>query len=216
MSGPRTILGPQWQLALRYFVRLYSNWALFGAGTLIIIIFTPHVVSTLWRYVASPDRTVLDVVAFVTFGSFAVCASVLALIALRAMVRRAEQADFLEKIEESIESESRLLGRAEWADGANRYPGVISCRNDRLVFENADMITSVNARHIDYDTSDKLPNGESVEFGMRVLRIRSGDITLSFVVDADDAREWRYVLNLVVVKPREPDSGETDIENAAS
>lgn len=208
MNGPKGLIGPHWPLAIRYFARLYLSWAFWGAGTMVVLFFMPHVVSTLWNYVAIPERTLIDIVAFVTFGSVAVFASVVVLIALRALVRRAEHADFLETIAGSVEPTSRLLSRVEWAEGTKRHPGVISCRDDRFFFENSDVVTSFNARHIDYDTGERLPDGQAVEVGKRVLMIRSGDTAFHFVVDREDADEWRKVLNLVVVRRREEDSAE--------
>ena len=83
---------------------------------------------------------------------------------------------------------SKVVTRAEFLEGPNRIPVVLSIADDRVVYENPDLdayLENRNIEEVEYD--DETSTGHNVHG--RVVRLRSHGHVFEFEVDAAAAKQ---------------------------
>ena len=101
--------------------------------------------------------------------------------------------DLLEEMMAKRKASCRAVCRAEFLEGPNRIPVVLSLADDRVIYENADLdafLEMTNLEEIEYD--DETSTGHSVHG--RVLRMRSHGHAFEFEMDPTMAKHWEGML----------------------
>ncbi|HVR38552.1 MAG TPA: hypothetical protein VMU84_05605 [Thermoanaerobaculia bacterium] len=86
---------------------------------------------------------------------------------------------------------SKLVGRAEYVEGAERINVALALSEDTFYYENADLQASFELRHIDdIEYDDELATGKNIDPGYRALRLRSHGVTFEFILEPTEAPKW--------------------------
>src|SRR5205809_1327352 len=110
--------------------------------------------------------------AAVTIGGVIVLAGLLA------MFLKVRQTDLLGAIMQKRAPTSKLVSRADYVEGVETIPVVLSLTNDVLYYENPDLDASFDLNRIDeIEYTDELATGKNVDGHCRVLRLRSHGAT---------------------------------------
>jgi hypothetical protein len=100
----------------------------------------------------------------------------------------------LDQIARKKAEASKLVSKAELAEGINRIPVVLSLTDDSIYYENPDLDAQLELSRIEeIEYADELATGRSIDGG-RVLRLRSHGHAFEFVLDTKDARRWNDAL----------------------
>lgn len=89
---------------------------------------------------------------------------------------------------------SRIVSRAEFADGNRRMEVVLALTQTTLFYENRGMQGALDlqwVREVEYD--DALATGTEVS-GREVLRLRTDSQAFEFVLPKDEAARWHLML----------------------
>lgn len=119
---------------------------------------------------------------------------VLVLIVLTVLFLRARRQDLLGAIEKK-RAGAKVISRADYVEGAETIPVVISLTSDTFHYENPDLEASFELARIDeIEYADDLMTGKSIHHGCRVLRLRSHGTTFEFVLSGQDCAKWMAAL----------------------
>jgi hypothetical protein len=100
----------------------------------------------------------------------------------------------LDQIARKRADASKLVAKAELAEGINRIPVVLSLTDDAIFYENPDLDAQLELSRIEeIEYADELATGRSIESG-RVLRLRSHGHAFEFVLDTKEAARWNKAL----------------------
>ena len=103
---------------------------------------------------------------------------------------RARQSDLLGEIMKK-RAGSKLVSRADYVEGVETIPVVLSLTEDTIYYENPDLQASFELPRIDeVEYADDLMTGKHIRQGCRVLRLRSHGATFEFLLDAAEAKKW--------------------------
>lgn len=90
---------------------------------------------------------------------------------------------------------SRLISKADYVEGAETIPVVLSLTDDAIYYENADLQASFELSRIDeVEYADDLVTGRHIRQGCRVLRVRSHGTALEFLLDKVEHGKWKDAL----------------------
>jgi hypothetical protein len=133
--------------------------------------------------VSMPSNTVLTVVGLIVLA------------VLFVFFLRARRQDLVGAIMKKRGSMASLVTPADYVEGAETIPVVLSLAGDTFYYENPDMEASFELARIDeVEYADDLMTGKSVHQGCRVLRLRSHGKTIEFVLSAPDCAKWQSAL----------------------
>lgn len=119
---------------------------------------------------------------------------VIVLIVLAMVFLRARRQDLLGAIEKK-RAGSKLISRADYAEGAQLIPVVLSLTDDTFYYENPELEASFELARIDeIEYADDLMTGKTIHHGCRVLRLRSHGATFEFVLSGQDCAKWMAAL----------------------
>ena len=111
------------------------------------------------------------------------------------MLLRARMRDHLDEIVRKRTAGASIVTRADYVEGLNHMPVVLSLAGDTFYYENADLEASFELARIDeVEYVDELATGVSVAAGQRVLRLRSHGAIFEFVMAAAEADRWRALV----------------------
>ena len=103
--------------------------------------------------------------------------------------------DLLAEILEKKKASSKLVSRAEYAEGLERMLVALSLTDTSFYYENPDLQASFDLAMIDeIEYDDELSTGRPVEHGCRVLRLRSHGTTFDFILTPADCEKWMVAL----------------------
>ena len=103
-------------------------------------------------------------------------------------------ADQLKTIEQQRRAESKLVGRADFVEGMQHFPVVLSLTDRDLKYENHDLQAQLDLERIEeVEYVHELATGKDVPNGT-VLRLRSHGHTFEFIVDKTAADQWVVAL----------------------
>ena len=118
---------------------------------------------------------------------------VIILAALIWLFVRTRSKDRIEELLTKRRASSQAVTRAEFLEGPNRIPVVLSLAADRIVYENPDLdayLELKNCQEIEYD--DETSTGRSVHG--RVMRLRAHGHVFEFELDAAAAKQFEAAL----------------------
>lgn len=120
----------------------------------------------------------------------------IAVIAVLAMVFvKLRRDDVLGEIIEKRRASSRLVTRAEYVEGVEKIPVVLSVTDDTFYYQNGDLDASFDLDRVDeVEYTDDLATGKSFDHSCRVLRLRSHGAIFEFLLPKDDCSKWMAVL----------------------
>lgn len=121
-------------------------------------------------------------------------ATVVGLLAVAVLVwfyLRQHNSDQLVAIENRRKPEARIVERADYVEGMQHIPVVLSLTNSAIFYENVDLQAQLDLAKIDeVEYDDELATGTAVAAHGRVLRLRSHGHTIEFVVPRESADKW--------------------------
>ena len=116
-------------------------------------------------------------------------------VALVVIFLKVRQKDLLGAIIQKRQPTSKLVTRADYAEGAERIPVALSVSTDTLYYENPDLDASFELARIDeIEYADDLATGANLANGYHVLRLRSHGTTFEFVLEPGDEKKWMTAL----------------------
>lgn len=90
---------------------------------------------------------------------------------------------------------SKIVSRAEYVEGMEKIPVVLSLANDVLYYENPDLEASFELNRIDeVEYSDELATGRMHSDDSSVLRLRSHGQAFEFLLQKPEAKKWMQLL----------------------
>ena len=105
------------------------------------------------------------------------------------------QKDLIGAMVEKRRATSKMVGRADYVEGAEKIPVALALTNDTFYYENPDLEASFELSRIDeVEYSEDLSTGKNLPEHCRVLRLRSHGATFEFVVEKADADKWLAAL----------------------
>ena len=120
---------------------------------------------------------------------------VLVLAAMTFIFLKVRQKDLLTAMMQKRQASSKLVTRAEYAEGAERIPVALSVTGDTIYYENPDLDASFELARIDeVEYADDLATGANLANGHHVLRLRSHGTAFEFVLEPGDEKKWMAVL----------------------
>ena len=120
-------------------------------------------------------------------------AGLVVLAALVFVLMRVVSKDHFDVMLSKRRASSRLVSRANFVEGMQNIPVLLSLGTDAIVYENPDLEATLelrNVEEVEYD--DETATGHSVVG--KALRLRSHGHTFEFVVDRQTAQQWEAVL----------------------
>lgn len=102
--------------------------------------------------------------------------------------------DQIDALIKKHQATAKIADRADYVEGIERIPVVLSVENGVLCYENRDLDAKLDLQNVDeveYDS--ELSTGKEVDKG-RVLRLRSHGQTFEFVIDGNRASQWANIL----------------------
>ena len=107
---------------------------------------------------------------------------------------RSRQADLLSEIMKKRFG-AKLVSKADYVEGREEIPVVLSLTDDTFHYENPDLQASFELARLDeIEYADDLMTGKHIRAGCRVLRLRSHGTTFEFLLDAPEAKKWEAAL----------------------
>ena len=108
---------------------------------------------------------------------------------------RQHTSDQLVAIENRRKPDSRIVERADYVEGMQHIPVVLSLTNSTIFYENVDLQAQLDLARIDeVEYADELATGAAVAAHGRVIRLRSHGHTIEFVVPKGSADKWLTAL----------------------
>lgn len=108
---------------------------------------------------------------------------------------RTRRQDMLADITLRRKQTSRLVTRAQYVEGLERIPVVLSVTEDTFYYENPDLNAMFELNRIDeVEYDDELAIGKSVPPGCRDLRLRCHGATFEFLLAESDVPAWTAAL----------------------
>ena len=130
---------------------------------------------------------------------------VVVLAALIVFFIRTRRQDQISALLEKRRAQSKVVSKAEYANGIERMPVALALGDKAVFYENPDLEASLDIdrfEEIEYD--DELTTGKNIEAGSRVIRMRAHGTPFEFIVSAADATRWQQAL-----PPRQAGGGRT-------
>ncbi|MBV8517216.1 MAG: hypothetical protein JO197_07425 [Acidobacteria bacterium] len=122
-------------------------------------------------------------------------AGVVVLAALVVAFIKMRQKDLLDAIAQKRKGSSKLVTRAEYVEGVEKIPVVLSVSDDTLYYENSDLEAMFELARLDeIEYADELSTGKNLAAGAHVLRLRSHGTTFEYVLNPGDDAKWRSAL----------------------
>lgn len=120
---------------------------------------------------------------------------VLVVVALVAVYLKMRQRDHLDVLIKKRQPSSKLVSRAEYAEGMESLPVALALTADTFYYENPDLEASFELSRVDeIEYDDELATGKTVDNNCRVLRLRSHGAAFEFVLTKEDAAKWAAAL----------------------
>jgi len=108
---------------------------------------------------------------------------------------RQHSMDQLSAIENRRKPDAKIIERADYVEGMQHIPVVLSVTDSAIFYENVDLQAQLDLARIDeVEYADELMTGAAVAAHGRVLRLRSHGHTIEFVVPRGSAEKWSTVL----------------------
>jgi hypothetical protein len=118
---------------------------------------------------------------------------VVALAVLVWVLMRLRGQDVLGELTAKRRGSSRIVSRAHYLEGMERFPVVIALTADTFYYENADLQASLELAQLDeIEYDDETATGHHVDG--KALRLRSHGHCFEFLLDNATASEWQKVL----------------------
>jgi hypothetical protein len=87
------------------------------------------------------------------------------------------------------------MTRADYVEGVEAMPVVLTLTADTIYYENPDLEASFELARIDeVEYADDLMTGKNVRHGCKVLRLRSHGATFEFLLEAPELAKWKSAL----------------------
>lgn len=107
---------------------------------------------------------------------------------------RQRKLDQLQELIEKHRPTAKVVGRAEFVEGIQRFPVVLALTDSSIHYENPDLQAYLELNRIEeVEYDNELSHGKEVEDG-RVLRLRSHGHTFEFILDKSSAEKWTAML----------------------
>ena len=120
---------------------------------------------------------------------------VVAVVVLVAVYMKMRQRDHLDVIIKKRQPSSKLVSRAEYAEGMEIIPVALALTADTFYYENPDLEASFELSRVDeIEYDDELATGKTMNEDCRVLRLRSHGAAFEFVLTKEDAAKWAAAL----------------------
>ncbi|HEX7191815.1 MAG TPA: hypothetical protein VF381_09620 [Thermoanaerobaculia bacterium] len=108
---------------------------------------------------------------------------------------RTRQQDLIADIMAKRKGSSKLVARAEYVEGMQKYPVALSLTDTAIYYQNPDLDASFDLKDIEeVEYDDELATGRSVPAGCRALRLRSHGHTFEFILQPADCTQWMAAL----------------------
>jgi hypothetical protein len=121
-------------------------------------------------------------------------AGVVVLAILVVVFMKLRRQDLLGAIEKK-RSDAKIVSRADYVEGGESIPVVLSLVGETFYYENPDLDASFDLNRIDeIEYGDELSTGKTLEDSHRVLRLRSHGRTIEFVMPKAEAQKWMPIL----------------------
>ena len=105
------------------------------------------------------------------------------------------QSDQLGAIMEKHRGSAKLVGRADYVEGAETIPVALALTHDTFYYANPEMEASFELNRIDeIEYSDELMTGKQHADDSRVLRLRSHGTAFEFLIDKAESKKWETAL----------------------
>lgn len=118
-----------------------------------------------------------------------------AAVVLVAVYMKMRQRDHLDVMLKKRQPTSKLVGRADFAEGMEKIPVALALTNDTFYYENPDLEASFDLSRIDeIEYDDELSTGKTVDDDCRVMRLRCHGAAFEFILSKEDAAKWAAAL----------------------
>jgi len=108
---------------------------------------------------------------------------------------RRHSLDQLSAIESRHKPDAKIIERADYVEGMQHIPVVLSLTDSSIFYENVDLQAQMELSRIDeVEYADELMTGAAVAANGRVIRLRSHGHTIEFVVPRASADKWSAAL----------------------
>jgi len=102
--------------------------------------------------------------------------------------------DRMKGFNDARRNSSRLVGTGELVDGSRHMPVALAITDSTLFYENADLSASLDLSSVEeVEYENELLTGQTVAHG-KVMRLRSANAVIEFVVAAPTVPLWQAVL----------------------
>jgi hypothetical protein len=118
---------------------------------------------------------------------------VVVLVVMIVVFLRVRSRDLVEEKLAALRPSSKLVTRADFIEGINRFEVALALQGDRVCYQNPDIDACVDLadiQEVEYDDETSTGHTESG----RVLRLRSHSHAFEFVLDQAAARQWEAAL----------------------
>ena len=120
---------------------------------------------------------------------------VAALVVLVWFYMRTRRQDMLADITARRKQTSKLVTRAQYVEGLENIPVVVSLTEDTFYYENPDLNALFELNRIDeVEYDDEFATGRSVPPGSHALRMRCHGATFEFLLADSDVPQWSAAL----------------------
>lgn len=120
---------------------------------------------------------------------------VVAAVVLVSVYLKMRQRDHLDVLIKKRQPGSKLVSRAEYAEGMESIPVALALTGDTFYYENPDLEASFELSRVDeIEYDDELATGKTVDADNRVLRLRSHGAAFEFILNKEDAAKWAAAL----------------------
>lgn len=122
-------------------------------------------------------------------------AGVAALVVLIWFYLRNRRQDMLADITMRRKQTSKLVTRAQYVEGLENIPVVLSLTDDTFYYENPDLNAMFELNRIDeVEYDDEISTGHAVPPGCHALRLRCHNATFEFLLSDADVPQWTAAL----------------------
>jgi hypothetical protein len=129
---------------------------------------------------------------------FLTTVTVVGLVVLAGLVwlfMRTRQQDLIADILAKRKGSSKLVARAEYVEGMQKFQVALSLTATAIYYQNPDLDASFDLKDIEeVEYDDELATGRAVTHGCRALRLRSHGHTFEFILQPGDCSQWMTVL----------------------
>jgi hypothetical protein len=118
---------------------------------------------------------------------------VVVLVVMIVVFLRVRSGDLVEEKVVALRPSSKLVTRADFIEGINRFEVALALQSDRVCYQNPDIDACVDLadiQEVEYDDETSTGHAESG----RVLRLRSHSHAFEFVLDQAAAKQWEAAL----------------------